>query len=60
MKFELFIFIFFLFLSQINCLYLSIEGNRDYCFQTQAKEGSNLTISYVVSGFNEGLVTMTV
>lgn len=55
--------IFFLFLLAFtisNGLYINLEGKRDYCFFVTVAEGVNITISYVVSGYNENLVSMKV
>ena len=47
-------------ISLSQSLYINFEGKREYCFYVQAAEGVNLTISYVVSGYSENLVSMKV
>ncbi len=47
-------------LSISQSLYINLEGKREYCFYVSVAEGHNLTISYVVSGYNENLVSMKV
>lgn len=41
-------------------LFVTLDHKRQICFFTPAKQGSNLTISYVVSGYNEEQISMTV
>lgn len=43
-----------------QALYINFEGKKEYCFYVTVNEGVNLTISYVVSGYNEHLVTLKV
>lgn len=52
------VFAFSLLVSQ--ALYINFEGKKEYCFYVMANEGVNLTISYVVSGYNEHLVALKV
>lgn len=49
---KIFLAFFLLILPFASCLYMNLDGKQEHCFYVTIAEGLNLTISYVVSGYN--------